>query len=75
MELKSILNSEIQSSTTTLESSKCNASYHSRKRNKTKTERKSLAFMLAFASIMASNFISIMDTVIVATALQLLLTG
>jgi MFS family permease len=31
--------------------------------------RKSLSFILAFASLMATNFISIMDTVIVATAL------
>lgn len=30
---------------------------------------KSLSFILAFASLMATNFISIMDTVIVATAL------
>lgn len=31
--------------------------------------RKSLSFILAFASLMATNFISIMDTVIVAVAL------
>jgi MFS family permease len=33
------------------------------------TTKKSLSFVLAFASLMATNFISIMDTVIVATAL------
>jgi MFS family permease len=33
------------------------------------TEKKSLSFMLAYGSVMASAFISTMDTVIVATAL------
>jgi MFS family permease len=32
-------------------------------------EKKSLSFMLAYGSVMASSFISTMDTVIVATAL------
>ena len=38
-------------------------------------EKKSLSFMLAFASLMATNFISIMDTVIVATALPAIAHG
>jgi hypothetical protein len=75
MEPKSPLNNEIQSSTTTLESLKCDASTTPKNEIKSKTERKSLAFMLAFASIMASNFISIMDTVIVATALPAIAHG
>jgi predicted MFS family arabinose efflux permease len=37
--------------------------------NEAPPTKKSLSFILAFASLMASNFISIMDTVIVATAL------
>ncbi len=37
--------------------------------------RKSLSFILAFASLMATNFISIMDTVIVATALPAIAHG
>lgn len=40
-----------------------------------KVEKKSLAFKLAFASIMASNFIGTMDTVIVATGLPAISLG
>lgn len=40
-----------------------------------KVEKRSLAFKLAFASIMASNFIGTMDTVIVATGLPAISLG
>ncbi|KAH7387011.1 major facilitator superfamily domain-containing protein [Phaeosphaeria sp. MPI-PUGE-AT-0046c] len=40
-----------------------------------KVEKKTLAFKLAFASIMASNFIGTMDTVIVATGLPAISLG
>lgn len=74
MEPKSQVKDDVQSSTT-LESSPCETSTTLPKDVKPKTETKSLAFILAFASIMASNFISIMDTVIVATALPAIAHG
>jgi predicted MFS family arabinose efflux permease len=75
METKSPLAGEEQSSTTTLESGQREILPTVEKEMKPKSEKKSLAFMLAFASIMASNFISIMDTVIVATALPAIAHG
>ena len=74
LELESPAKNEGQS-TTTVESLVCETPNIPQDEAKPQTEKKSLAFMLAFASIMASNFISIMDTVIVATALPAIAHG
>jgi hypothetical protein len=76
MELKNYVDEEVKSAST---ASKVLAqeSPNIQPQDETKPQKtkKSLAFMLAFASIMASNFISIMDTVIVATALPAIAHG
>jgi MFS family permease len=74
MELRNSVE-EAKSSSTANEAVTCENANTSQDDIKPPTERKSMAFMLAFASIMASNFISIMDTVIVATALPAIAHG
>lgn len=74
MELENVVEKEPKSSTTS-EVPPEESLNSSENEAKPQTQKKSFAFMLAFASIMASNFISIMDTVIVATALPAIAHG
>jgi MFS family permease len=75
MESKSSPRQEALPTTTTQDSLKSVILTMPQGNTELKIEKKSLAFKLAFSSIMASNFIATMDTVIVATALPAIARG